>query len=151
MKPNTQTNSLHSINLEQGLYIIKCGTGYTCLGFDFAHNLAVKLAEWLKRPELAPTAPLGTAEHWSQYGDARDAANAYCVAHDVRCPVELDARLIGLERKRVEVTSPDGGKTRFWVGKSTGWMPCHLAISRRTSRSGGPAYIPTDATIRVVS
>lgn len=50
----------------------------------------------------------------------------------------LHPQLIGLEGWRVEVEDDDGNVRRFIVGKSTGWMPCHLEISRRDS-DGGPA------------
>lgn len=52
----------------------------------------------------------------------------------------LTPQLIGLEGWRVEVTTDGGGtKWRFIVGKSTGWRPCHLEISRRGARGGFPA------------
>lgn len=67
-----------------------------------------------------------------------------------RCAIELTGALRGLEGQRVEVTYPDGEKRRFWVGKSTGWMPCHLEITNRRSHGGGPVYFPEGSTVRVV-
>lgn len=55
---------------------------------------------------------------------------------------DLCPQLAGLEGWRVEVLDHelDGGSTRrFIVGKSTGWRPCHLEISRRNSHGGFPA------------
>ena len=51
----------------------------------------------------------------------------------------LTAQLLGLEGKRVEIVSTAGETRRFWVGRSTGWRPCHLEIHNRRSRGGHPA------------
>lgn len=49
----------------------------------------------------------------------------------------LTQQLIGLEGYRVEVESiMTGEKRRFIVGRSTGWIPCHIELSKRTSRGG---------------
>jgi hypothetical protein len=48
----------------------------------------------------------------------------------------LTPQLVGLEGWRVEVVDKWGEKRRFIVGRSTGWKPCHLEISRRTSLGG---------------
>ena len=34
---------------------------------------------------------------------------------------------------------------RFWVGKSTGWMPTHLEIKRYTSSGGMAVIVPFDS------
>lgn len=51
---------------------------------------------------------------------------------------------------RIEVTYPDGNKSRFWVGKSTGWKPCYLELKIRTSTGGSPAYFPEGSTVKVI-
>lgn len=52
----------------------------------------------------------------------------------------LTDQLCGLEGWRVEVLDVSGDTPRrFYVGKSTGWRPCHLEIARRTSSGGAPA------------
>jgi hypothetical protein len=49
----------------------------------------------------------------------------------------LTKQLIGLEGWRVEVTSlMTGEKRRFIVGRSAGWIPCHIELSRRNVRGG---------------
>jgi hypothetical protein len=56
---------------------------------------------------------------------------------------DLSPQLIDLEGWRVEVVDREisGGQTRrFIVGKSTGWRPCHLEISRRSAHGGYPAF-----------
>jgi hypothetical protein len=52
----------------------------------------------------------------------------------------LTPQLNGLEGQRVEAArfnSPE--LVRFYVGRSTGWRPCHLEIMRMTSTGGQPA------------
>jgi hypothetical protein len=48
----------------------------------------------------------------------------------------LSAPLMGLEGWRVEVVDNYGQTRRFIVGRSTGWRPCHLEISRRGAYGG---------------
>ena len=140
---------LQSINVESRLYVLKCGPSISCLGFDVAERRRRDFLTWLKLP-YSP-AEVGTAAAYDAYREAADLVlNRYNRTGE-RCPCELTPQLIGLEGRRVEVTAPDGTRERFYVGKSTGWIPCHLAIARRNS-SGGPAvYIPDGATVRVVA
>jgi hypothetical protein len=51
----------------------------------------------------------------------------------------LSHQLIGLEGYRVEVITTYDEKRRFIVGRSTGWKPCHLEVSRRNALGGNPA------------
>lgn len=144
--------SLDSINAEQRLYVIPAGKdSYSCLGFDIADKWARQVAQWLKRPELIPVAPIGTADHFAQYEAAMDAGRAHNAKTRERCPAQLVPELVGLEGKRVEVTLPDGSKSRFYVGKSTGWLPIHLEIKTRRSTGGGAVYFPQGARVHVVS
>jgi hypothetical protein len=88
---------------------------------------------------------------YNAYTALMERAAAYCQRNDLRCPVELTAQLVGLEGKRVEVVDRHGERRRFQVGKSTGWMPCHLEISRRNS-TGGPAVTGAPfQSVRVLS
>jgi hypothetical protein len=48
----------------------------------------------------------------------------------------LTKQLLGLEGWRVEVITTYGEKRRFIVGKSTGWKPSHLEVSRRNALGG---------------
>lgn len=49
--------------------------------------------------------------------------------------------------QRIEVTYEWGEKERFYVGRSTGWIPCYIGIKRIDS-IGGMA-ISTDAIIHI--
>ena len=51
----------------------------------------------------------------------------------------LSPQLIGLEGWRVEVVTTYGEKRRFYVGKSTGWRPCHLEVKLSNSHGGTAA------------
>ncbi len=55
---------------------------------------------------------------------------------ELRSDAGLSPQLIGLEGWRVEVETTYGETRRFIVGKSTGWIPCHLEIARRDSFGG---------------
>lgn len=56
-----------------------------------------------------------------------------------RSDAGLTPQLVGLEGWRVEVVTDYNETRRFIVGRSTGWVPCHLEISRRSARGGGSA------------
>ena len=146
-----------TLNTEQRLYVIPASHGgFSCLGFDVLAERALKLKDWLCRTSSdVPAWPvpeadaLGTIEAYENYQALLRMAEAYCQSKHVRCPVELTPQLIGLEGKRVEVVDMDGQTRRFIVGKSTGWMPCHLEIARRDSTGGGAASGPFKS-VRVV-
>ena len=145
---------LHSINHEQGLYVLTAGKGYSCLGFDVAFNWASGVANWLNENgiqcELLDSALKGTVEGYEQYRRIMNCGSEFNRRTGKRCGHQLVPQLVGQERKRVEVVDRYGDKRRFWVGKSTGWLPVHLEIARITS-SGGPAVMGAPfQSIRVV-
>jgi hypothetical protein len=62
----------------------------------------------------------------------------------------LSPQLKGLEGKRVEVVTDYDETRRFWVGRSSGWVPCHIEV--RTRRSlGGTSAERQYKSIRVVN
>ncbi len=131
-----------TVNAEQELYVIPAGDGYSCLGFDVCLERHKAVAGWLRGEGLGaddlPPEARGTIRGYKAYRTLFERAGAYCQRSGKRCPAELTPQLIGLEGKRVEVVDRYGERRRFQVGKSTGWMPCHLEIARRDSK-GGPA------------
>jgi hypothetical protein len=129
---------LDSINKEQSLYVMKCGDGFSCYGFDVLDRKARAVAAWCK--VIPPLADKGTPGHFEQCAAIMDAGARYAEKTRQRCNAELTPQLVGLEGKRVEVEDAHGERRRFWVGKSTGWMPCHLEIKNARS-SGGPAVM----------
>jgi len=130
------------INAEQELYVIPNSHGYSCLGFDVLLTRYNAIAAWLRKEGLQqadlPPEARGTMRAYTAYRTLLDRAASYCQRNKLRCPAELTPQLSGLEGKRVEVVDSYGERRRFIVGKSTGWLPCHLEIARRNS-SGGPA------------
>jgi len=144
-----------TVNTEQGLYVIPCGDGYSCLGFDVLLARRNAVAAWLRSEGLdaddLPRQSRGTMPAYHAYTALMDRAASYCRRNNLRCPAELTPQLIGLEGKRVEVVDRYGQRRRFIVGKSTGWQPCHLEIARRDS-SGGPAVTGAPfQSVRVVA
>lgn len=67
----------------------------------------------------------------------------------VRSDANLSPQLMSLEGFRVEVLDKFGETRRFQVGKSTGWVPCHLELHRSDSSGGGPADKKYE-TVRVI-
>lgn len=141
---------LKGINREMRLFLIPCGSGFSCYGFDVLHKRTADYAKWAGRPDLAPPPRKGTVKAWKAYQAASAAAFAHYQATRERCPIELEPRLIGLEGKRVEVISRDGRARRFYVGKSTGWTPCHLEIANSRSHGGGAVFLAADDRIAVI-
>lgn len=140
---------LHHIDHERRLYVIHEGHGYSCLGFDYARKRSESLATWLTHPAPAPDL-WGTADGFKAYQTLLDLGRDHHAKTGQRCPAEMTPELIGLERQRVEVVDSWGQRRRFWVGKSTGWMPCHLEIAS-TRSTGGPAVMGTPfRSVRVV-
>lgn len=104
----------------------------------------------MKRPDLIPKSKPGTLKHYAEYVATIDAARELNARTGQRLSYELIPQLVGLENKRVEVVDKYGERRRFYVGKSTGFIPCHLEIARRNS-SGGPAVMGAPfKSVRVV-
>ncbi len=60
----------------------------------------------------------------------------------------LTKELVGLEGWRIEVVAIDGTKERYYVSRSTGWRPCHIAVKTRRSFGGCGVSLPEGATVR---
>lgn len=136
-----------------GVYVLRCGGGVSCLGFAVCDKRTAGVAQWLEstgyKGKIAPSAPTASPQAFARYVAVMAAGAAHSRATGARCPAELTPQLIGLEGKRVEVTDSDGEKRRFRVGKSTGWSPIHLEIEGRAN-GGGAAYLAPGATVRVI-
>lgn len=137
---------LVAINHTQRLYVMPCGDGVSCYGFDVLERHTRGLAVFACAPDLMPTADKGTRAAFVQYTRARDAAHAFHKRTGARAEYDLIPELIGLEGKRIEVER-DGERVRFIVGKSTGWAPIHLEIERRNSSGGGSVYWPKGSRV----
>ncbi len=135
-----------TINHDDGLYVIHFESGYSCLGFDVCLERAGRIClELIMRGILS-----------SDYMDGVDTTRGSLAAYDTmvnlqdmlrsavegsgeQAVCELSPQLVGLEGHRVEAVDRLGVTRRFIVGKSMGWMPCHLEIKRSDSLGGDPA------------
>jgi hypothetical protein len=144
---------LHKVNKEQRLYVMPCGAGYSCYGFDVLDRKARALtAELLQLGEsVTPwTNRKGTIKAFNAYAKLLKLSESIYKQTGDRFACELTPQLVGLEGRRVEVITTYGEARRFWVGRSTGWCPCHLEIVRSNSH-GGSAAEAEYKSVRVVS
>lgn len=123
-----------TINIEQHLYVLPSGKGYSCLGFDVVLERSKRMAEWL--PLAIDPVERGSIAAYEQYMMLLEQVAIQCRLVGERCPIELTSQLIGMEGQRVEVVDCWGEKRRFIVGKSTGIIPIHLEVARRDSSGG---------------
>jgi hypothetical protein len=144
-----------TINEAQRLYVIPCGKGYSCLGFDVAYEWSVGVWTWLKDNGQDCPKPYygkcGTLAGYAEHRQIMALGAAYSAKSGKRCPVLLDTALMGLEGKRVEIVDKYGDHRRFYVGKSTGWLPIHLEIKTRRSTGGMGTYGQPFQSVRVIS
>lgn len=126
---------LQSINADRRLYVLKCGDGYSCLGFDYARRICNAVASWMNQPGWLMEAQDGTPEAYQQYLTAMDKGREYNRRTGLRCDAEIHPQLRRFLGDRVEVSSY-GEIERFWVGRSTGWLPILLRITGRNSSGG---------------
>ena len=61
---------------------------------------------------------------------------SYSEKNAIRSADGLSPQLMGKEGWRVEVITTYDEKRRFIVGRSTGWIPCHIEVSRRGAFGG---------------
>lgn len=148
---------LQSINHEQRLYVMPCGKGYSCYGFDVLDRKARAVAAWLAdeprytgRFFAGVTAAPGTVEHFAQCAEMLKRGAEHHGLTGRRCPAELVPALVGLEGKRVECDY-FGERVRFTVGKSTGWLPAHLELKTRRSSGGGALVAEEVRNVREIA
>ena len=138
------------INRKQRLFVLPVnGGGYSCLGFDVCEERIQGLAtEMDAQPESHRK---GSRAAYAAYSQLVEVARQKNQATGWRSQSELTPQLIGLEGKRVEVVDCWEQERRFYVGKSTGFIPVHLEIARRDS-TGGPAVMGTPfRSLRIVN
>lgn len=140
-----------TVNKEQKLYVIQSGNGYSCYGFDVLIKKRDALAEELGYPNLRK-AGKGTMQAYNDYMTLVEIARKKYMDSNRswRSSIELHPQLIGKEGKRVEVVTASGERSRFIVGKSTGWIPCHLEIKRRDSNGGDSVGTEPYQSVRII-
>lgn len=147
---------LYSINRAQGLYVIRSGSGYSCYGFANLDRKARAVRDWwYSRPRntgrFIPELPEpGTVEHFAACADILERGAEYNRTTGERCPAELCPQLIGLEGRRVSALY-FGERVRFNVGKSTGWLPCHIRLHNRAAQGGEGLFADRLSDVHIVA
>ena len=148
--------SLYSINPRYGsagCFIIGAGGGFSCLGFEVVENTRRPVVEWLAREgvNLAPfEGEAGTPAAFMAHREALEAARVHFDKTGRRCPAELTPQLIGKEGARVEVVDSYGETRRFTVGRSSGWIPCHLELASKRASGGASVSGAPFQSVRVL-
>lgn len=140
----TQASRTVTINVEQGLYVIPAGNGYSCLGFDVCYDWHMRLATEYQEvcgQEPYPIFPTerGTLKAYEDYQYMVKLAREWHKLTDQIFRCEMTPQLIGCEGYRVEVVDMHGETRRFKVGTSMGWMPIHLELNNSRSSGGSGA------------
>lgn len=123
-----------TINKKQRLYVLASNGGYSCLGFDVVLRKTTALMK-----ELSLTYALGkpgSIKLYKQYLGVLDVAQSRYKATGIKSTAELIPEFIGREGWRVEVKTSYDTIERFIIGKSTGFIPCHLEIKKSNSSGG---------------
>ncbi len=126
--------NLLSINKDQKLFTFKEGNYISCLGFEVVLNRGKKLADELGI--ICPKFRKGSRASLKFYYKMMELAKKKHSETGWRSKSELYKPFIGNEGKRVEVEYSWGEKERFYIGKSTGFIPCHIAVKQRNSHGG---------------
>lgn len=127
-----------------GCYVLKSGGGISCLGFAVADAKRSGVAAWLESEGIEPptlAAPLGTPGAWLAYHETMAAGEAHHKATFRKCPADLCPELVRHEGRHIRATDRFGERRAFTVGRSMGWMPCHLEIAPGDD-GGAPAFGP---------
>lgn len=122
-----------TVNNVNEVFNVPCGNGYTCYSFKYINQMNRSIRDELCM--ATPVASIGTIEQYEEYERAINAAKSRFEKHNMQMDCGLHPKLKGLEGYRIECIR-NGEKVRFWVGKSTGWIPSHLAIHNTRSRGG---------------
>ena len=152
-----------TLNAEQRLYVIACGEGYSCLGFDNARGHAAHIASQLNEPALAfGEGDHGTLSGYAKYQAAIDAWGRSRLASRTYFDPGTDPKvarvLTNCHRDGCVVRLMLGniGTGRCWlseydvvgrIGRSTGMLKVPLLVE---AGADGGLIIPTDCLLRVI-
>lgn len=155
---------LDKIDHERKLYVFREVGGYSCRGFEMLDKQARRVASWLVgQPDAQKTGaadaartwlaeldrnPPGSEDHFEICANILERAQIHSSVFG-RCEADLVPSLIGLEGRRVEATI-HGERRRFRVGRSTGWLPCHLACHNVRSHGGDAINPDSIQDVRIV-
>ena len=126
---------LIKINKEEKLYVLSTnGKYFSCLGFEVVMKRVKALSEEMN--EKFKVKIPGTKKAYKELCRLTEIARRKNKLTGWRSQTELYKPFIGQEGRRVKVEYTWGEKERFIIGKSTGWIPCHLTIKKSNSIGG---------------
>ena len=152
-----------TLNPEQRLYVIPCGDGYTCLGFDNARDHANQIADRLGQRGLA----FGDEDHgslagYAKYRAAIDAWGRSSLTRQTYFDPGTDTKAARVlescrrDSRKVRLMSGDTATGRCWleehdvvgrIGRSTGTLKVPLLIE--PGADGGTAIL-TNCLLRII-
>lgn len=140
MKTTAQSPRSVTLNEAQKLYVIPCGGGCSCYGFDNAFDEAAQLAALLS--QAAPDrAQWGTMGLWERLGTLRA---AYAARPDLNERTFFQANTPEAVKTVLEHSRKTGAKLRIFLGNTdTGraWLDEFETVGR-VGRSMGPQQVP---------
>jgi hypothetical protein len=126
---------LVEINNEQRVYVLTAVKNhFSCLGFEVVIKRTKALATEMNEKFCAKK--LGSKSAYKELCRLVKIARRKNELTGWRSQTELYKPFINHEGKRVEVEFNWGEKERFYIGKSTGFIPCHLIIKKSNSIGG---------------
>jgi hypothetical protein len=152
-----------TLNVEQQLYVIRCGEGYSAFGFRNARDHANQIATLLKRDDLAFTnADFGTLDGYRKYTEAVNAwarstaskQTYFSPGTDFKAAKVLERCRRARNKVRLIAGDPETGVS--WleehdvvgtIGRSLGPLKVPLLIEENDD--GGPAIL-TDCLLAVI-
>lgn len=156
------TNNLHNIDTEGRLYTLKCGDGYTCLGFDVAAGRTKQYAA-ATGTALPDPLPIGTVEAYALYLDIEQQyiSSDYCRTHttfDPNTPPEVQRVLESVRssgvRIRVFYGHEDGrdwheeNDVQGYVSRTMGPIKAPLLVNN--ARSSGGSCLLTACIVKII-
>jgi hypothetical protein len=136
-----RTTSAITLNHDQKLYVIPCGQGFSCFGFDNARGHARHIADRLGRPELAFAAgEYGTLDGYATYQRAVQAWAASPLSRQTY----FDPGTPADASRVLEACRKSGDKVRLILGDTTtgeSWLDEHDVVGT-IGRSGGMLKVP---------
>lgn len=135
---------LLSINKDQRLYVMPCGGGFSCLGFDVLYNSLHRYPKVLGVPVKSKNK--GSRRMFTEYHKILEVMRKSGKRYDC----DLFKPFVGHEGERVEVVYSWGETERFYIGKTTGFIPVHIGLKRRNSWGGDPVMADSIKSYRFV-
>lgn len=140
---------LQSIDQSQRLYILKYDYGVSCLGFDVCQRISTFLANELG--EIVSLYGKGTKEAFEEYERLLSLGKAKHEKTGWKSQAELTRQLTPFYGYKVEIVDCNNEKRKFIVGKSGGWMPCHIELQNVNSKSGPAVYGAPFKSVKTIS